>query len=72
VEQRGAVIAGVAGLDQELEKLFADHDRFQGLPGAGEALAPRLTLAFGSDGNRYPDPSEIRNSPACSGHAKER
>jgi transposase len=55
-EQLKAVIAALARLDQELEKLFAqhpDHDLFADLPGAGEALAPRLTVAFGSDRDRY-------------------
>jgi transposase len=62
-EQLGTVIAVVARLDQELEKLFGqhpDHDLFQDLPGAGPALAPRLTAAFGSDRNRYPDAAEIQ------------
>jgi transposase len=55
-EQLTAVIAVMARLDAELERLFAqhpDHDLFHGLPGAGEALAPRLASAFGSDRDRY-------------------
>jgi transposase len=62
-EQLEAVIAALARLDQELEKLFAqhpDHDLFDSLPGAGEALAPRLTVAFGSDRNRYASAEEIQ------------
>lgn len=62
-EQLGAVISVVARLDRELEKLFGqhpDHDLFVSLPGAGEALAPRLTVAFGTDRDRYPDATDIQ------------
>ena len=62
-EQLAAVIAVIARLDSELERLFAqhpDHDLFDGLPGAGEALAPRLATAFGSDRNRYDSAEEIQ------------
>lgn len=63
VEPLKAVIAALARLDQELEKLFAqhpDHDLFADLPGAGEALAPRLTVAFGSDRDRYGSAQQIQ------------
>lgn len=46
-----------------MEKLFGqhpDHDLFDGLPGAGEALAPRLATAFGSDRNRYRSADEVQ------------
>jgi len=62
VTQLRAVIAAVARLDQEVEKLFGQHPDqsiFNSLPGAGEALAPRLAAAFGSDGERYASPQEI-------------
>jgi transposase len=42
--------------DQQIEKLFEEHPEaklFQGLPGAGPALAPRLLVAFGTDRSRY-------------------
>jgi transposase len=62
-EQLRAVIGGIARLDQEIERLFAqhpDHDLFDGLPGAGDALAPRLAVAFGSDRDRYDSAGEIQ------------
>lgn len=62
-EQLTAVIAVIARLEEELEKLFAehpDHDLFDGLPGAGEALAPRLAAAFGSDRDRYESAQDLQ------------
>jgi hypothetical protein len=55
VEQLSAGMTVITRLDSELEKLLAqhpDHDLFDSLPGAGEALAPRLLTAFGSDRSR--------------------
>jgi transposase len=37
-----------------------DHDLFDGLPGAGQALAPRLATAFGSDRKRYESADEVQ------------
>ena len=57
------MIAVIGRLESELERLFAqhpDHDLFEGLPGAGEALAPRLATAFGSDRDRYESPEDIQ------------
>lgn len=62
-QQLSTVIAVVARLDAELQRLFAqhpDHDLFDGLPGAGEALAPRLATAFGSDRDRYESAGEVQ------------
>lgn len=42
--------------EQQIQKLFEEHQEakwFQGLPGAGPALAPRLLVAFGTDRSRY-------------------
>jgi len=42
--------------DRRLQELFRNHpdaNLFAGLPGAGEALAPRLLAAFGSDRDRF-------------------
>lgn len=61
-EQLRAALSGIARLDEELEKLFGqhpDHDLFAALPGAGQALAPRLATAFGSDRQRYQSAQEI-------------
>jgi len=63
VEQLCSVIAALARLDQALEKLFGQHPDqklFSGLPGAGEALGPRLAAAFGTDRERYQSAEEIQ------------
>lgn len=63
VEQLRAVIGALARLDQALQELFGQHpdqSLFEGLPGAGEALAPRLAAAFGSDRNRYQSAQEVQ------------
>jgi len=63
VEQLRAVITALARLDQKLEKLFQQHpdqELFDGLPGAGEALAPRLAAAFGTDRHRYQSAEELQ------------
>jgi transposase len=62
-EQLSTVVAVIARLEGELERLFAqhpDHALFDGLPGAGEALAPRLATAFGSDRDRYDRAEEVQ------------
>ena len=46
----------IAEYDREIAKLVAQHpdaELFAALPGAGEALTPRLVAAFGSDRTRY-------------------
>jgi len=63
VEQLRAVHTALARLDAAQEKLFAQHpdqDLFGRLPGAGEALAPRLAAAFGTDRQRYQSAEEIQ------------
>jgi transposase len=62
-EQLIAAIAVIARLESEMDKLFGQHpdqDLFHGLPGAGEALAPRLATAFGSDRGRYDSADEVQ------------
>jgi transposase len=44
---------------QGLFRKHADHDLFYCLPGAGDVLAPRLLVAFGSDRSRYQDADEV-------------
>jgi len=61
--QLRAVMAGLARLDQELERLFNQHPDqplFEGLPGAGETLGPRLAAAFGADRDRYQCAAEVQ------------
>ena len=63
VEQLRSVIDALARLDQALEDLFGQHpdqDLFNGLPGAGDALAPRLAVAFGSDRDRYKSAEDLQ------------
>ncbi len=63
VEQLRAVITALARLEERLEELFGQHPDqalFDGLPGAGEALAPRLAAAFGSDRHRYQSAQELQ------------
>lgn len=63
VEQLRSVLAALARLDQALAELFHQHPDqrlFQGLPGAGEALGPRLAAAFGADRDRYQCAEEIQ------------
>jgi transposase len=60
--QLRAVISAVTRFDQETLKLFQKHPDqgiFNSLPGAGEALAPRLAAAFGTDRKRYQSAEEI-------------
>jgi len=56
--QQLKALAPYIGLyEKEIAQLFAQHpDRalFNNLPGAGEALGPRLLCAFGSDRGRFP------------------
>ncbi len=63
VEQLASVIAALARLDQALEELFRQHpdqELFDGLPGGGKALGPRLAAAFGTDRERYASAVEIQ------------
>lgn len=51
-------------LDGEIEKVFKKHPDFEifdSFPGAGDALAPRLQAAVGSDRSRFESPEEIQN-----------
>jgi transposase len=60
--QLRAVISAVTRFDKETEKLFEKHPDqgiFNSLPGAGDALAPRLAAAFGTDRKRYKNAQEI-------------
>ncbi len=62
-EQLATVLAVIERVEDELQKLFSrhpDHDLFDDLPGAGDALAPRLAGAFGSDRDRYQSAEDIQ------------
>ncbi len=45
---------------KELFKSHPDHLLFEGLPGAGEKLAPRLLSVFGSDRSRWTDATDLQ------------
>lgn len=50
-------------LEEEIERLFKTHAEaylFRNLPGAGEALRPRLLVAFGTDRALYPDAASLQ------------
>jgi transposase len=56
------LLPDIVRYDNKIAELFAAHpDRFlfENLPGAGEALAPRLVSAFGSDPERWESALEI-------------
>lgn len=55
--------AAIAQFEQRIQAVFQDHpDRplFEGLPGAGAALKPRLLAAFGSDRDRFQQAQEVQ------------
>jgi transposase len=50
-------------LEAQIEALFKEHSEaflFRDLPGAGEALRPRLLVAFGTDRSLYPDAESLQ------------
>jgi transposase len=53
----------VANLEKAIASAFASHpdaDLFKSLPGAGEAMAPRLCALFGMERNRWSDAAELQ------------
>lgn len=63
VGQLRAVIEAIKRFDQQIAELFARHpDRelFASLPGAGEALAPRLLAAMGADRERMAGAEQVQ------------
>ena len=56
--------SAIAEFDEELQKLAAAHpdqELFRSLPGAGDALVPRLIAAFGSDREKYTSAEQMQN-----------
>jgi hypothetical protein len=52
-----------ARLEEEIAAAFAAYPEaalFKSLPGAGAALAPRLSVLFGTDRARWPNPGELQ------------
>ncbi len=63
VGQLQPLIEQVAEYDREIECLFSQHPDasiFQGLPGAGKRLAPRLLAGWGDDRERYTDAAGVQ------------
>jgi transposase len=63
VSQLRPLLASIAEFDRKIATLFRKHpDRpiFESFPGAGAALAPRLTAAFGTDRDRFQAATEIQ------------
>jgi transposase len=61
--QLRAACAAIDRLDDEIGKLapeLPDYALFRALPGAGEALAPRLLVAFGERRERFPDAASLQ------------
>lgn len=55
---------GVAEFEREIERLFRAHPDaplFESLPGAGEALAPRLLVALGTQRERYQSAADVQS-----------
>ncbi len=56
---------GIAVVEKKIEELTAAHEDFalfEGLPGAGAALAPRLLAAFGSRRERFGSAEEVQTT----------
>ncbi len=63
VEQLRALQGALERLEARLQGLFdqhPDHPIFDSFPGAGDALAPRLLAAWGSDRDRYTGADEMQ------------
>jgi len=61
--QIGDLNEGIAGFDDRLQKLAAQHPDaplFRACPGAGDALVPRLIAAFGSDRDRLRSAEDLQ------------
>lgn len=61
--QLRVILDGIDQLDSEIKRRYramADSKIFDSLPGAGQQMAPRLLVAFGSNRDRYITASEIQ------------
>ena len=59
------LLQGIAVVEEQIEELTAVHEDFalfEGLPGAGAALAPRLLAAFGSRRERFGSAEEVQTT----------
>jgi transposase len=63
LDQLEPLMRQIADYDQEIERLFfqhEDHELFQSLPGAGPRLAPRMLVEVGEDRDRYAAASSLQ------------
>lgn len=63
VDELRILLSSIERFNQVIQGLFKahpDHNLFYCLPGAGDVLAPRLLVAFGSDRSRYRDADEVQ------------
>lgn len=63
VKQIEQLNESVVKFDEQIATVFAKHEDaalFRSLPGAGEALAPRLLAAMGSDRERFSEAKEVQ------------
>ena len=63
VSQIRGLNQAIDGFDEQLQQAVAAHpdqELFRVLPGAGDALVPRLIAAFGSDRSRYRSAQELQ------------
>ena len=63
IEQWRLVLQAISQYDDVINELAArhpDYDLFAQLPGAGQALAPRLLVAFGDQRDRYKNAGELQ------------
>lgn len=63
VRQLRGLRESVNEFEERIAELFAEHpygEIFDSFPGAGKALAPRLTAAFGTNLNRFDSASEVQ------------
>jgi len=67
VEQLRLALQAIEQFDRhivELAPTLPDYRLFEGLPGAGPHLAPRLLVAFGEDRERFQRAEELQNTLA--------
>ena len=63
VQLIGSLLEGITELDRKIAEAAAAHADFfifASLPGAGDAMAPRLLAAFGSQRDRYNSAGEVQ------------
>ncbi len=64
INQLKPLAEAIAELEAQINALFDKHPDaaiFKSFPGAGEALAPRLLVAMGTDRGRYSSPAEVQS-----------